>query len=43
MIPTRSLLLQRLLHTAVSVGWIAVLIAALLECGLLSEHNTHLL
>ena len=43
MIPTRALLLQRLLQTAASVGWMAVLIAALIECGLLSEHHTHLL
>jgi len=43
MIPTRALLLQRLLHTAASVGGIAVLIAALIECGLLSEQHNRLL
>lgn len=39
MIPTRALLLQRLLHTAGSVGGIALLIAALIECALFSEHH----
>ena len=39
MIPTRALLLQRLLHTAASVGVIALLIAALIECGLFSQHH----
>lgn len=43
MILTRALLLQRLLHTAATVGGIAVLIAALIECGLLSEHHNRLL
>jgi len=43
MIPTRALLLQRLLHTAALVGGIAVLIAALIECGLLSEQHNPLL
>jgi len=43
MIPARALLLQRLLHTAGSVGGIAVLIAALFEFGLFSEHHHHLL
>jgi hypothetical protein len=43
MIPTRALLLQRLLQTAASVGGMALLIAALIECGLFSEHHTRLL
>lgn len=43
MIPARALLLQRLLHTARTVGGIALLIAALIECGLISGHHNHLL
>ena len=43
MIPARALLLQRLLHTAGTVGGIALLVAALIESGLFSAHYTHLL
>ena len=36
MIPTRALLLLRLLHSAAAVGAIALLIATAIECGLMS-------
>jgi hypothetical protein len=37
MIPTRALLLLRLLHSAAAIGGIALLIAAAIECSLISE------
>jgi len=43
MIPTRALLLQRLLHSAASVGGIALLIATVFECSLSIHHSSGLL
>jgi len=39
MIPTRALLLQRLLHSAASVGGIALVIATVVECSLISVQH----